>query len=649
VTVSWSNIPNPTATDWIVIAPTAAADANWTVWAYTNGASSGSKNLTLLSYTTPGSYNARFFANNTMQRVAVSNAITVQPPTVTASPASVAPGGTLTVTWQNIGAPAEKDWFALAPVGAPDSSWVAWIYGTSGLAADSTVFPVPSGISAGSYELRLFSNDSANRLAVSNTITVSAPGPSLEGTPVKPAPGRPLSVQWKNIVAPTAADWVGLYQAGAADTSYLVRATTSGRASDRLQLNLPGTLTPGAYELRLFSNNTFTRLATSNSLDVEAGTSLSVTPIYVAGGGTLNVAWAGIAAPTPTDWYALVPQNGLDASWIVWSATNGATSGNSTLTIPANAPFGTYELRLYSQNTVQRLAVSNLVKIGPTVVVSPTTVAPGGTVTITWAGIPTPTPTDWFSLNLLNNQDTAFVSWLYATGRSADSITFTLPASLPAGAYDLRLYPNNTGNRIAFSNVITVTPPGPTLATSPIAISSGATLTATWKGITSPSVNNWIGLYAAGVPDANFLSQAFTNGQAAGSTSIMPGSLTPGTYELRLFADSAFTRLAVSNSFTAITGAAVHASPLTVHVGGTISISWEGVANPTISDWFGLFALGANDWTYVTWVYTLGGASGSGATLTVPAGTAPGNYEVRFFSNNSMQRLGVSNVVVVVP
>jgi hypothetical protein len=414
-------------------------------------------------------------------------------------------------------------------------------------------------------------------------------------------------------------------------------------------MNLPGTLTPGSYELRLFSNNTFTRLATSNTLDVEVGASLSATPIYVAAGSNLNVTWTGIATPTPTDFYALVPQNALDANWIVWSDTTGAASGSSTLTIPANAPMGTYELRLYSQNPVKRLAVSNLVKIGPTVVVSPTTVAPGGTVTITWAGISTPTPTDWFSLNPLNNQDANSVAWLYANGRAADSITFTLPATLPAGTYDLRLYSNNSANRIALSNVITVTAPGPTLTTSPIAISNGATLTATWSGITSPSVNNWIGLYAAGAPDANFLSQLFTNGQAAGSNSIMPGALTPGAYELRLFADSAFTRLAVSNGFTVIAGAAVHASPLSVHVGGTVTVSWEGVAAPTPTDWFSLAALGTDDWIYVSWGYSTGAASGSGVTLSVPAGTAPGNYEVRFFSQNGLQRLGVSNVVVIVP
>jgi hypothetical protein len=551
------------------------------------------------------------------------------------------------VTWQNIAAPTEKDWFALVPVGAPDTSLVARIYGTSGLAADSTIFPVPSGtaISAGSYEVRLFSNDTTTRLAISNTITVTAPGPSVDGTPVKPAPGRTLTVQWRNIATPTATDWVGLYQAGAADTNYVVRATTSGRATDHLQMNLPATLATGPYELRLFSNNTFTSLAISNGLDIESGTDLSVSPIDVAGGGTLNVTWDGITTPTPTDWYALVPQNGLDATRIAWSYTTGAASGNGTLAIPANAPGGNYELRLYSQSLGQRVAVSNLVNLGTTLVVSPSTVAPGGTVTITWAGIPTPSPSDWFSLNPVNSSDLSYVTYVYGNGQAAGSMTFTLPASLAPGTYDMRLFSNNSMNRLALSNVITVTAPAPTVAASPISLSNGASLTVTWSGVTSPSVNNWIGIYAAGAPDANYLSQTFTNGSAAGSTSIVLSGFAPGTYEVRLFADSAFTRLALGNTFTVIPGATVQASPSTVAQGGTLTVTWQGVATPTAGDWIALAPVGSGDNVYVAWQYTGGTASGS-KTLSVPL-NASGSYEVRLFSNNSSNKLGVSNVVIV--
>src|SRR5262249_30640607 len=214
-------------------------------------------------------------------------------------------------------------------------------------------------------------------------------------------------------------------------------------------------------------------------------------------------------------------------------------SGSNTLTISmAFVPMGTYELRLFSNDGWQRLAVSNLVKVEPKVAVSPTTVVPGETVTVSWKGIPSPTTTDWFSLNPLNNNDPLWLGSLTANGRSTDSVTYKLPTNLPAGLYDLRLYANDGWQRLSLSNVITVAASAPTVAATPIAIANGSTLTVTWNGIAAPSVNNWIGLYAVGAPDANFLGQLFTNGLAAGSASMTPGPLAPGAYELRLFADS---------------------------------------------------------------------------------------------------------------
>jgi hypothetical protein len=643
VTLSWSNIPTPTAKDWIVIAPVGAADANWIVWGYTNGASSGSRTLTLPSNATPGSYTARFLANDGWQRVAVSNFISVQPPTLAAAPTSVAPGGTLTVSWQNIGAPTTQDWLTLNPVGAADANWLAWIYGT-GRASDSALFPLPSNLTPGSYEVRLFSNGTFNRLAVSNAITVTAAGPVLAASPALVAPNGAMTVSWQNIASPTPNDWIGVFPIGTGDTSYYTRIFTGGRAADRALIQLPGGLPTGTWELRLYSNNTNTRLASSNTFLV-GQPGITVSKVSVEPGGTLTVSWSGIPSPTPKDWYALIPQNDLDANWVVWGYTTGTASGSGTLTVPATVPMGTYELRLFSNDGWQRLAVSNLVTVQPTVTVSPTTVAPGGTVTISWTGISSPTPHDWFTLNPLNNNDHNWLAWLYSDGRPASSVTFQLPASLPAGLYDLRLYSNDSWTRLSLSNIISVTA-GPTLSAGPIAIANGTTLTASWAGIAAPSVNNWIGLYAVGAPNASFLKQVFTNGQASGSTSVTPGSLPPGAYELRLFADSAFTRLAVSNGIRALAGAAVQASPTTVAKGGTITIKWQGIASPTPGDYITINALGAANWVYINSAYTGGAASGS-ITVTVPASAASGNYEIRLFSNNTWTQLGVSNVVIV--
>ncbi len=186
---------------------------------------------------------------------------------------------------------------------------------------------------------------------------------------------------------------------------------------------------------------------------------------------------------------------------------------------------------------------------------SPTTVAPGGTVTVTWAGIPTPTPADWLALVPLNAPNANYVAWVYASGRAADSVLFVLPSALPAGSYDLRLFANNSWQRLAVSNVVTVTAPGPTLAVSPVTVVAGSTLTVTWQGIATPTVLDWIGVYAAGANDASYVTRVFTSGLASGSTpTVLPSVLTTGTYELRLFANNTFTRLALSNGLSVVAG-----------------------------------------------------------------------------------------------
>jgi hypothetical protein len=75
-------------------------------------------------------------------------------------------------------------------------------------------------------------------------------------------------------------------------------------------------------------------------------------------------------------------------------------------------------------------------------------------------------------------------------------------------------------------------------------------VTATWSGIVSPTSGDWIGLYAAGAPDNSALSFRYTGGAASGSLSFNVGAVSPGTYELRLFANNSLSRLATSGPIT---------------------------------------------------------------------------------------------------
>ncbi len=646
VTATWSGVATPSATDWVSLVPVGAPDTAYAAWNYTTGTASGTQSISVPITVTPGTYEPRLFAKDSWQRLAVGAPITIAAATLTANPSSVAAGGALTVAWQSVPQPAPLDWLALVPVGAPDTSYVSWVYAT-GRSADSVVFPITASTPPGSYEVRFFSNNTFTKRATSAAVTVTTVGPSVVTTPAVAAPGGTSTITWNNVASPTAADWIGLYASGSADAQFVTKVFTNGRSGDSMTTTLPANLAAGTYEFRLFSNNTMTRLAVGNPFSVGAVPTVTASPLATATGGTMTIAWSGVASPTPTDWVALVPINDLDTSYVAWRYTTGTAAGSVTLSL-AGVPSGCYEVRLFAHDTMQRMAVSGTVFVKPTLTVSPSTVAPGATVTVTWAGDTTPTAKDWLAVVPLNAPDSSYVAWVYVNGRSADTTLFTLPTTLPAGAYDLRLFANDTFVRLAMSNVVTVTGPGPILGVTPPAMVAGGTLSATWQGIAAPTPGDWIGVYAAGTADSAFLAQSFTTGTSAGTMSVtLPGSLALGDYELRLFSNNSLTRLAVGNGFRVVAGPVLWAAS-SVQAGSLLNVTWSGIAAPSPTDWVALVPVNATDGTYVVWSFTSGTASGSVA-LSVPAGTPAGNYEVRLFSNNTLTKLACSNVVSIVP
>jgi hypothetical protein len=134
-------------------------------------------------------------------------------------------------------------------------------------------YTIPGTVAPGTYELRLFTNFTYTRIGKSNTFTVTAPQQaSLSVSPTSIVAGGNVTATWSNITAPTSTDWIGLYVPGAPDTyNYnLGWRYTTGTASGNVSFTIPATLAPGTYELRLFTNFTYTRIGTSNSFVVNA-------------------------------------------------------------------------------------------------------------------------------------------------------------------------------------------------------------------------------------------------------------------------------------------------------------------------------------------------------------------------------------------
>ncbi|HEY1328973.1 MAG TPA: SBBP repeat-containing protein [Casimicrobiaceae bacterium] len=121
--------------------------------------------------------------------------------------------------------------------------------------------------------------------------------------------------------------------------------------------------------------------------------------------------------------------------------------------------------------------------------VSPTDASPGATITATWAGNPTPTSRDYLRLFALGSAGDEFddpVIWWPTPNASAGARSVPLPASLPAGWYEMRLLsPDASGviGVIARSAPIHVGPHADVVVTAvtnpPAAASPGRSFTVT--------------------------------------------------------------------------------------------------------------------------------------------------------------------------
>jgi len=309
---------------------------------------------------------------------------------------------------------------------------------------------------------------------------------SLTVAPSSTTAGAAVTATWSGIASPSTTDWIGLYTPGASDTAYVAwiyvscsQTAGAAAAAGACSFVIPSSTSPGTYELRLLANNGYTRLAKSNALTVAAGGSpalatLTVSPTTVLAGGSVTASWNGIVGATATDWIGLYVPGTADTSELAWqyvscsrSPAAASATGSCPFAIPGGLPAGAYELRMFAANGYTRLAASGSITVGaptgPSLSASPSTVAPGGTVTATWSGIPSPTYLDWVGLYTPDSPDTVYIAWIYVSctqtpiaPAAAGSCAFQIPGGLTPGTYELRLLANNGYSRLATSGALSV-------------------------------------------------------------------------------------------------------------------------------------------------------------------------------------------------
>ena len=345
------------------------------------------------------------------------------------------------------------------------------VLSNSGLAPARTVLTnnyLAGNLTAGYW------NDGVGTQLTQNVVVAETPSTPISLSATTLRPGGTLTVTI--IGGPgNALDWVGLYSTSAPNSGPLVNWTylngqrtppATGLTSTAMAFTVP--ILSGTYNVRLFSNNSYSLLATSAIVTVE-GARVTVSTTSALGGATVTadiVNGPGEAA----DWVGLypvgAPNSGPLVDWIYASGSrtppaSGVTAATVMLALPTTA--GNYDVRFFSSNTYALLAKSATIAVGnpPEVRVQALTPSPGSPITAMVANGPA-NALDWIGLYPANAPATGpLVDWMYlngsrtapATGVSDVSITFTAP--LVPGTYNVRLFLNFTYTLLAASPPIT--------------------------------------------------------------------------------------------------------------------------------------------------------------------------------------------------
>src|SRR5437773_86841 len=271
---------------------------------------------------------------------------------------------------------------------------------------------------------------------------------TLSASPTSVYVNSTVTATWSGIPAPSTSDWLGLFNPGAPSTGfYLYGSTaTNGAASGSVPFGLQENATPGTYELRLFSNGSYTLLATSNSFTVVPLPTVSGT-LSLGGAALSDVTFTATNGVTCT-----MLNNAVDYSCSVpsgWSGSVTPSRGGVSFT-PAS--------RSYSNVTANQTAQNYTASSTTTLSVSPTNAFAGGSVTATWSGTAGPSGSNWLGLFNPGAPSTGFYLYSSAGASGASgSVPFGLSTGLQPGTYELRLFAGGYA-LLATSNSFTVSP-----------------------------------------------------------------------------------------------------------------------------------------------------------------------------------------------
>ena len=179
--------------------------------------------------------------------------------------------------------------------------------------------------------------------------------------------GDTAIVQFCIPSTPSVKDWIGLYTSSASPNNAFIawRYTGNTRAGSFISITVPLNATPGpGYEWRLFSNDTYDQFSptyNAHSTVVAPQAALSATT-PASPGTSVGLTWSGIPNPHPHDWVGLYQSTGApDGSFVAWQYTDSdAGDGAMNFLLPGTDFVGTYQLRLFANDSFVRMGAANV-------------------------------------------------------------------------------------------------------------------------------------------------------------------------------------------------------------------------------------------------------------------------------------------------
>ena len=439
-------------------------------------------------------------------------------------------------------------------------------------------------------------------------------------------------------------DWIGIAPVGAPDGQFiaykyvsLVGGVTSGGAA----FDLPASAA-GEYEARLFYNDSYTRLGTSNTFHV--GPLITTDRGSYAPSDTIGVSYSWVLPGNGLDWVAIAPVGGSAQSYVRWAYTGGNTNGAQSFPVGGALPIppGTYEARLYGYFDVLQATSAPFTIIGPSITTDKSVYLAAETMSVSYDGA-VGSGTDWVALIPEGAPDASYVRWAYTNQSSSGTLTFSL-AGLPAGSYVVKLFANDNLTLQATSALASVADNVAEITVDKAAYLAHETAHVTFTN-TTPTARDWVAIAPAGSPGAGYLRWQYTGGTSGGALDFPIAGLPSGSYVARLYANDVLDLRATSAEFSVSAAAHDVTTDKTTYL-RTETAQVRFTAVPATSfDWVSITPVGAPETSYVRWAYTNGASTGTlGFAL---ADLAPGDYVARLYANNILDLRATSPVFSV--